>query len=151
MARDGDGPRPTRAAVLDSTSGPGAIVAAALMSASGELEAACVVGKRYAPADLSGLTGAGLALLQSLVAHLAFWRLSQRRQPMSADPSKVPGAMQSLEMMAMLRDGERIFPTDEAADAGVMDSVDTTRNNTTNLGRRVVNEASRLFGVRGNC
>lgn len=148
LVRDGSAPRPTRAELLDEDSGSGQIVLAALLAASGELESACVAGKRYAPADLSGLTGAGASLLQSTIAHLAFWRLMQRRQPVSADPGNVPGAMQSLQLVQYLRDGERIFPTDEAADAGLPEAVDTTRDNQANRQRRVVFQAGRLFGVR---
>lgn len=150
LVRDGMGPRPTRAAILDSTTTEGGILASTLLSASGELESACVVGKRYAPADLSGLTGAALALLQSTVAHLAFWRLSQRRQPVSADPSKVPGALQALSLMQMLRDGERIFPTDEAADAGLPEAVDTFAANNANRETRLVFKARPFFGFRSS-
>lgn len=148
LVRDGDAPRPTQAEV-STNSGAGTIVYRALLAASGELESACIAGKRYAPADLSGLTGAGLELLQATVAHLAFWRLAQRRQPISADPSRVPGALQALQLLQMLRDGERIFPTDEAADAGLPADVDTTRNNP-NRCRRVVSVARRFFGIRSD-
>lgn len=148
MVRDGGGTRPARADLLDASTSAGQIVANHLLTASGELEAACGVGKRYSPTDLSGLTGAGLAFLQNLVAHLAFWRLQQRRQPVSADPKIVPGAMQSLEMLAMLRDGERVFPTEEAEDAGLPEGIDTTVNNTTNRQNSLIGRASRLFAER---
>lgn len=149
MCRDGQGPRPAKADLTDTNQSAGAIVLSKLMEASGELESACIAGKRYSPTDLAGLTGAGLTLLQALTAHLAFWRLQQRRQPVSADPNKVPGALQALTMLELLRSGERIFPTVEAADAGLPDTVDTTINNPFRE-RRVVNQSRRFFGVRSD-
>src|SRR5262245_52812373 len=56
-------------------------VQAALDDAAGEVEAACLVAKRYAPEDLAALTGVSARLLKRLVARLAFWNLQADRRP----------------------------------------------------------------------
>lgn len=150
MLRDGDGPRPSRLAILDGTSDPGAMLATILLGASGELESACLIGDRYSPLDLAALTGSGLQRLTKLVADLAFWTLAQRRQPGSADPDAVPGAKQALAEMDRLRNGERIFGFQESADAGLpkVSLPDVSRN----VGSPLVGASSRFFGTssRGN-
>lgn len=142
---DGDGPRATYSAVLgDST------LAAILLDASGELESACIIGNRYKPEDLQALLvddGAGAGLLRAIVAHLAFWRLCQRRMPLSGDPKQVPGAQQSLDALSMLRDGERIFPFVESADAGLPDTVNPSDPLTNpNVVNTINVQACRFFG-----
>ena len=144
LLRDGDAPRPTRAALLDAASGPGAMLAQVLLAASGELESACLVGKRYTPTDLGALTGSGLQYLKKLTADLAFWRLAQRRQPGSSNPDQVPGAKQALEELKRLRDGEAVFGLVEAAEAGLPSVVQPDPGR----GPDVVRRASRLFGPR---
>ena len=119
LLRDGDGPRPTRLRLLDPASREGEMLAGLLLAASGELESAALVGRRYAAADLAGLAGAGLSRLQKVVADLAFWSLVQRRQPAGGDPKTCPGAVQALEELDRLRNGERIFSFDESAGAGL--------------------------------
>lgn len=144
MIRDGDGPRPTRARMLDGTSDEYARINRLLLAASGELEGACFVGKRYTTEDLAALTGSGAARLQKLVADLAFWTLAQRRQPGSADPDQVPGAKQALEELDRLRNGERIFPTSEAANAGLPS---VSEPDVSQQIDPLVSNASRLFGT----
>jgi hypothetical protein len=152
LINDGDGPRPTYAATLNS-----AVLAAILMDASGELESACVAGERYTPTDLQamldddragpGLLVAGAGLITALVAHLAFWRLCQRRMPLSGDPTKVPGAKQALDALEALRKGERIFPFQESADAGLPGTVDPSDPATNPVAvNRIGIQASRFFG-----
>ena len=102
--RDGPGPRPSRSALLDGTHPVGARLVKLLLASSGEVESACLVGKRYTPEDLQSLTGAGAEYLRKLTADLAFWRLAQRRTPMSADPEQVPGARQAIQEL----DGARL-------------------------------------------
>lgn len=148
MVRDGDGPRPSRAALADATSESGAAVAKFLLLASGELESACRVGNRYLPADIAALTGAGAEYRDKLVSDLAFWRLAQRRQPGTGDPRVVPGAVQALEALTDLRDGHRIFGLLESAEAGLPSAVepDPAADGRT---FSTVNRARRLFGTRG--
>lgn len=142
-------PRPTKASLVDSGSQYGAIIAATLLSASGEVEAACLVGKRYQPTDLQSLTGSGLAFLEKLVADLAFWHLCQRRQPIAANPDNVPGARSAVDMLERLRIGERIFAFDEAAAAGLPSVVEPAAANTWQGERQTVRQAQRFFGTRG--
>lgn len=146
LLRDGDGPRPTRVAMADTTGVPGSLLSALLLAASGELESACLIGNRYSTADLQALTGSGLARLKKLVADLAFWTLAQRRQPGASDPDKVPGAKQALAELDRLRDGQRIFGLAESAEAGLPDTREPVagENPSSTLSR-----ASPLFGDHG--
>jgi hypothetical protein len=91
--------------------------------------------------------GAGAGLLASLVGNLAFWRLCQRRLPISGDPKMVAGAQQALDALTALRSGERIFPFQEAADAGLPEPVDPS-NPLTNpdVTFKIGYQASRFFG-----
>jgi hypothetical protein len=144
LVRDDESDLPTKADLLDDGTDAGEMVVAFLMAASGELESACQVAARYSPADLAALTGAGAARLSKLVADLAFWRLSQRRQPNAADPKNVPGAVQALEDLDRLRDGERIFPFVESADAGLPSVSDPDLSQQANP---LIQEASPYFGT----
>lgn len=117
-----------------------------LLEASGEVETAATVGKRYSPDDLASLTGAGKIRLSKLVGDLAFWRLMQRRRPVSADPRQVPGAIEALELLAKIESGAMIFPTVESQSAGLPDSV--TSSDPT-IGPQIVIGAARLFGRHG--
>lgn len=120
-------------------------VTQALLRASGEVEMACQVGKKYSPTDLSGLEGAAQAALQGLVADLAFWHLLKRRYPMVEPTEAYKSAMETLER---LRLGERIFGTEENSDAGLPNTTFRTQqeiddlNLNTTMGRR-------FWGKRG--
>ncbi len=142
---DTDGPRPGMAQVLTSTT-----VAAALLDASGELESACITGDRYLPTDLQAMLtngGAGAGLLISLVASLAWWRLYARRMPVTANPEDVASARIAMEMLDKLRLGERVFPFQEAAAAGLPGTEDPS-NAWTNpvAANRIGIQAARFFG-----
>lgn len=131
MLRDGDDPRPTRGAMLDPDSDPGAMLLTFGLAACGELESAALVGKRYSVLDLQRLAAqdpdatppdnsmAARGRLEKVVADLWFWLLAQRRQPASADPEKVPGAKSALLALEQLAAGETIFGFTESADAGL--------------------------------
>jgi hypothetical protein len=121
--RQGNAARPSLAAMADPTSEAGGRLLRFLLAASGRLEAVCLIGRRYVPEDLQALTGASLEMLKKLVADLAFWQLAQRRQPGTADPKTVPGALEALEMLKALRDGETVFGFEETADAGLPDVI----------------------------
>lgn len=144
---DGDGPRPSRAALLDSTSEPGRVMALALLTASGELESYCLRAGLYSPTDLAALTGATKAFRDKVIAGIALWDLANRRNPGAADPKSVPGAILAGDAMEALRVGERIFGLasvrdsagSEAVAAYVADSLSSTRT---------VYRAARFFGSR---
>lgn len=143
MLRDGDEPRPTKLCLLDSTSDEGSQLLMLGLAACGELESACFIGNRYSTADLAGLTGSGKGRMEKLVADLWFWACVQRRQPGTGDPSRVPGALQALQELDRLRDGERIFGLQESGDAGLPSTV------TPDINQRpyeVTHLADRLFG-----
>lgn len=146
LMRDGDAPRPTKLCLLDSTSNEGSQLYAILLAASGELEGACRVANRYSPADLAALTGSGLRRMEKVVADLAFWGCSQFRQPGSADPKDVPGALQAIEELDRLRDGERIFGFVESAAAGLPSTSEPDPSQRPN---DVTALAGRLFGGHG--
>jgi hypothetical protein len=118
-----------------------------LMVASGVVESACLVSGRYKPADLTALTGATQAILQQLVADLAFWLMTRRRWP-DTKPQDVPGAGDALELLERLRLGERIFGLQEVADAGLATTTDMAPANSVYEVDRVSVQANRFFGVR---
>ncbi len=146
LLRDGDGPRPSPLEMLDGTSTAGGLLVTLLLAASGEFESACLVGKRYSPDDLAALTGSGAQRLKKLVGDLAFWTLTQRRQPGTADPKKVPGAETALEALKQLKDGEYILGLVESAAAGLPGTSDPQP---TDRPDSLVNEAGRFFGTGG--
>lgn len=119
LVRDGSLPRPTRADLLDANTSAGQLVLQAGLAASGMIESACVIGRRYRPADLQALTGAGRALLEKVTADLWFYLLSQRRMPYTGDPKAIPGAQAALDFLEALRKGDHVFPTEETAEAGL--------------------------------
>lgn len=145
MLRDGDSPRPSKLALLDSTSEPGTMLIAALLAACGELESACFCRRIYSAEDLQALTGSGKGRMEKIVADLCYWTLCQRRQPGSADPKKVPGADQALAELDRLRNGERIFGFLDVAAAGIpsVSSPDASQ------WQNGMADAGRLFGTHG--
>ena len=153
MMRTGEDPRPSKLCLQDSTTDEGGQLLMIGLAACGELESACFIGRRYDSSDLQALANQdGTASLSSLtakgrmekvIADLWFWGVCQRRQPATADPARVPGALQALQELDRLRDGERIFGFDEAAEAGLPNTV------TPDIGKRpneVTLLADRLFG-----
>lgn len=119
-------------------------VAAALASASGEVEAAATKGGKYLPSDLQALTGNSLEYLKSLVAAIAFERLREKRGsefPPLPDYDRAQKALESIE------DGKAVFAFAEVEQAGlptsgVMDAFDlSSQPRPSNL--------VRAFGVRG--
>jgi hypothetical protein len=119
--------------------------------AAGDVEMAALVGKRYTPADLAGLTGVGQQALQGLTADLAFWHLYKRRY-VQVKPQDVPGAAEALQMLSDLRKGERIFPIEEVADAGIgieATPLDVTSGKPVRPPIPVSERARPFFGTRG--
>jgi hypothetical protein len=115
-----------------------------LKAASGILEAACLVGDRYLPADLVNLTGVSLEMLKSIVCELAFWTLTIRRRPETPMPAQTMWAYQQIEL---LNNGARIFSFQEQADAGVQSTGQMTDGDWQNLGL-ATDQACRVFGRR---
>lgn len=147
MLRDGENPRPTRTALLDEDSPEGEALLEILKAASGEIDSACLAGKRYNPEDLLALTGTGLSYREKLTSHLAFWGCAQRRQPNAADPNRIPGAVTALLECDRLRVGERIFAFLETQEAGNADVVEPDKPPDQS---RVTGRAVRLFGSHGS-
>lgn len=118
---------------------------AALNAASGEIEAACLVGDRYTPSDLNILTGMSLASLQKLCCDLAFWNLLVRRYPTAQPTESYKAAMEKLERARL---GERIWGLQENADAGLPKDQFVTQQTIDQLGLSTT-IARRMFGCRG--
>lgn len=133
----------TEADAEDSGTDAGAILLAALVGASGEVEEYAMVGGRYLPADLAALTGNAKGRLEGLVADLAYWRLAKRRWPKLTE-DEVAGVAEAKAALKRLADGETIFGTVEAVDA----SVPKTATLDPGDDRRTVRYAGRFFGNR---
>lgn len=122
---------------------------AILDQASGDVETACVAGRRYVPDDLDALIANGgnsAHYLIGLVCDLAMYKIMNRRpSPVATAP---PGPAQTaLDALQLLRGGERILGFEEAATAGV-------RVQFINQNRcSITNQAARYFGypLCGTC
>lgn len=124
-----------------------AVLAAALLRASGDVEAACLAGERYRPADLTALSGtAGGEYLAGLVADLALGYLYRRRP----DKGQAPGCVgDALAKLAQVKQGEAVFGIVEVEQAGrasheVEDAQDVEDRALT------ATAMSRYFGTRVN-
>ncbi len=150
LLRDKDAPRPVLAALKLSTNPLGAKLLRFLLAATGEIESAALEGKRYTPADLAALTGSAKEFLVRLTADVAFWRLSRRRQPLSADSKRVPGADDVEQTLQKLKDGERIFGFIESADAGLDQAIQSRIETAPTYEPDPVTKRARtLFGTHG--
>ena len=146
MLRDKDAPRPVTAALTNASTPLGGKLNRLLLAATGEIEGQVLVGKRFSPADLAALTGSAKENLIRLTCNLCFWRLCQRRKPLTADPKKVPGAAQAEEMLVRLGKGELIFGTVESADAGLDEAVQSRIESPDGVVSPVTERAGALFG-----
>lgn len=145
---DTEGPRPTRASLLDSANVHGAVVLAKLKAASGKLESACLRGGLYTVADLQALTGSTLEYLKEVVAGLVILGYASRSQPAGAEAKQIPAAQTALEAMEALRKGERVFGLAAQIDAGAgMEAIEFVVDDGTDP-RRTVTQAGRFFGNR---
>lgn len=122
-------------------------LAAALLGATGEMEATCSAGNRYQPADLAALTGATLAYLYDLLATMTLVRLVRRRPDLKRP---IPEEYEAVKKtLAALREGEWVFGTQEAMSAGnVSEAVETPSQVEQRNG--LVIQAGRFFGRRSN-
>lgn len=127
-----------------------------LLSASGEVEAACTVASQYVidPTatpprnDLAALTGASKLLLARMVTGLAVHQAYQRRPDRS--PAKSPEVVEwAREMLKALRLGEKIFGLLESARAGTLTD-ETEVAATVEARNGITVEAQRIFGRRNN-
>jgi len=95
-------------------------VLAALSDASGQIEAALVVGNRYTASALEGLTGNSLALLKRITCMLAICHLMDRRPAGYGDAAE-KRQEQALDYLERLRNGENVFNLSDQKDAGEVD------------------------------
>jgi hypothetical protein len=118
-----------------------------LQDASGEIEAACLVGGRYTVADLLVLNGNSSIFLAGIVAGLAYMKLMERRPEYEIpEPKRVDQARKALEALSV---GEAIFALQETSDAGRVEEDVETVADVDN--RRMVSwHAARYLGLRAN-
>ena len=131
---------------------------AALEDASAEIDAAAFVGKRYSKDRLTTLVAVdsggklvntGGFLLLRLVADIAYANLVSRRGLAATETSQLsPNGSKALEMLQLIRSGERIFDTSDGgnADAGLMQTVKLTGTQASNM----LNSSFRYFGAIPN-
>lgn len=136
----------TKAMLLDETTDEGGRLLNILQVESGEVEASVLLGGRYSPTDLAALTGASASYLQSLVADLAIGRCYRRRPATNPWAEQTQTARQLLNAIA---NGEMIFGTQEAVDAGHLETQADTPQRVTNRQGMVV-QMEGYFGTRGN-
>lgn len=136
----------TGEAVDVSTLSADANLNAALLDATGEVEASGMKGGRYRPEDLAALTGAARARLHRMVARLTLVYLYERR-PDKGPPAELLKVVD--EQLDLLRQGEAVFGTDETHDASTMDhEVETSHDVEARNGTTF--QAARFFGRRSN-
>lgn len=143
------GTRLTSQALVESST----VLAALLKAASGELEAVCLVGGRYRPEDLRAIADAATAtnateLLADVVSGLTVWRMFRRRTDIARPMPAI--AVEAREMLQRISHGETIFPTEETADAGRIDSVTERASLHIEPRAMVTFQAERFFGRRAD-
>jgi phage gp36-like protein len=87
-----------------------------LAAASGLVEAAALNGAKYTAEDLQALTGNARALLVQIVCDIAYEMLRRRR---GVPEPPLPAYVEAMRILDAIRDGEKIFPTVEAANASL--------------------------------
>jgi hypothetical protein len=122
-------------------------LAACLLDASGDVEAACMVKQLYSPADLAALTGATQASLFRIIHDLAWWYLYDRRKDM--EPKLPVSFEKSMNFLKMLSEGTRIFGILEVAEAGVQ-SHHTEHPREVTRRESVVTQNQGYYGRRAN-
>ncbi len=140
------GARAEAEAILAGSSGlpESSVTNQVLNASSGEIEAACMVGGRYKPADLQAMTGVSANFLASLVSDLAMGRLLRRRK---AEAMMTASEKEARRHLTALQDGKEIFGLQEQQDAGLPPDPETISVDfdSHNLATR---QAQRLFGWR---
>ena len=86
--------------------------------ASGDIDAALLVGKLYSTSDLEGLTGNALSLLQRMCSEITMYYLHDRRPTFNPEKLDNYDRLRSRHL-ERLRKGENIFNLDANKDASV--------------------------------
>jgi phage gp36-like protein len=91
---------------------------AALAAASGQVNAAILVGERYAADDLTGLTGDSKEFLKTIVCEIAFGMLWRRKPYTDDNAGRKEAVERADEWLKRLRGGEWVFDIDVKKEAG---------------------------------
>lgn len=91
---------------------------AALDSASGQVNAACLQGERYSVDDLAGLKGDSKAYLVHITCVVALGALWQRKLYTEDNPARTEALQRMDQELTRLRDGEFVFDVTAAKEAG---------------------------------
>jgi hypothetical protein len=94
---------------------------AALNSAAGKINAACLTGERYSVSDLAGLDGESKAYLVDLNCTVAWAALWRRRSYTEDSQTRTDAMVRSDEELTRLRNGEWVFDVAEAKSSGRAD------------------------------
>lgn len=143
LASDTDYPIGEDAASLAAS----ARLSTCLRGASGEVEAACMAGRRYTPEILAQLTGVSLEFLKDIVCNQALIRL-YRARPDVLGPVP-PLYTEYQQQLARLNSGEWVFGIIESQKASNI-SNHVERASEVEARNLVVVQARRMFGRRGN-
>lgn len=125
---------------------------AALDDAAGDVEAACMVGGKYTPADLAALMAkpsVGRSTLFRIITAIAKVYLVERRPGTSVPEDFLRGLERAQTILAAISKGTEIFPFQETADAGRIDLQKATPADVTLRFGPVV-QAERYFGTRSD-
>ncbi len=125
-------------------------VLAALRDASGDVEAAALLGERYDADDLALILATDTnarGKIYRIVSDLAWVYLWEGRP--NKDSAEPPSLRRTLFYLDQLAAGTRIFGFHETVEAGRMESFVETAKDVEDR-RGVVFAADRLFGVRAN-
>jgi len=126
------------------------IIEALLSQASGRLEAACIMGERYSPADLAALVAAGKngsEFLIGLVCSLTIETVYRRRP--TPEMQEFPETAEADRMLNALASGKMVLGFTEAMTAGHLDSEMETAA-IVEARKMPTTRAENLFGRRNN-
>lgn len=94
-------------------------VLAALSSASGQINAAVMVGQIYTPVDLAALAGDDLQFLKEICCQLAMAKLIRRRPEKYGSEAYQKYVEDAEAYLDRLRKGDRLFNSQPQIDAGL--------------------------------
>lgn len=150
--------KPDASILVNPLTPEGARLKALLMKASGYVESAALMGKRYLPGDLECLIsidpmtgnprGGNMAeLLKGLVCDLAMWELYKRRPNPDA---QLPAAYREAQQwLSALEDGTTLFGIERNIDATHLKS-EVENPGIVDQRRMWTKQAAPYFGRRGN-
>jgi phage gp36-like protein len=131
------------------------VLAACLDDASGHIDSACRVGGRYSTTELDTMVGNGSSLLIRLTCDIAYGLLVARRGYSATDQQAMaPNYKPALDMLELIRKGERVFDIYNGGDPDEGSSVTATakvmkaRTAGYYIGNDMVGLSSRFFGRR---